>query len=173
MDTTKLIELLAYTLPSLITGAVAYYFFDLHTKNEEGRRRYLLNKEAQKNALPLRLQAFERMALFLERISPTKLLTRISPISSNKNDYENYIIAQIEQEFEHNLTQQIYMSDECWTIIVTAKNATIQMIRKANMSERVEDADKLREVILSDLMEKQTPSSAALSYLKNEVGMLF
>lgn len=169
MDTAKFIELLAYTLPSLITGVVAYYFFDLHTKNEEGRRRYLLNKEAQKNALPLRLQAFERMALFLERINPSKLLIRITPISSDKNDYENYVIAQIEQEFEHNLTQQIYMSDECWTIIVTAKNATIQMIRKANMSERVDSADKLREVILSDLMEKQTPSNAALSFLKNEI----
>ena len=169
MDTAKFSEILAYTLPSLITGAVAYYFFDLHTKNEEGRRRYLLNKEAQKNALPLRLQAFERMALFLERINPSKLLIRITPISSDKNDYENYVIAQIEQEFEHNLTQQIYMSDECWTIIVTAKNATIQMIRKANMSERVDSADKLREVILSDLMEKQTPSNAALSFLKNEI----
>ena len=169
MDTTKIIELLAYTLPALITGVVAYYFFDLHTKNEEGRRRYLLNKDAQKDALPLRLQAFERMVLFLERINPTKLLIRITPISSNKNDYENYVIAQIEQEFEHNLTQQIYMSDACWTIIITAKNATIQMIRKASMSERVDSADKLREVILSDLMDKQTPSNAALSFLKNEV----
>lgn len=169
MDTTKIIELLAYTLPALITGAVAYYFFEMHTKNEEGRRRYLLNKEAQKDALPLRLQAFERMTLYLERINPTKLLIRITPISSDKNDYENYVIAQIEQEFEHNLSQQIYMSDECWTIIVTAKNATIQMIRKANMSERVDSADKLREVIFNDLMDKQTPSSAALSFLKNEV----
>jgi hypothetical protein len=169
MDTTKIIELLAYTLPALITGVVAYYFFDLHTKNEEGRRRYLLNKDAQKDALPLRLQAFERMVLFLERINPTKLLIRITPISSNKNDYENYVIAQIEQEFEHNLTQQIYMSDACWTIIITAKNATIQMIRKASMSERVDSADKLREVILSDLMDKQTPSNAALSFLKNEI----
>lgn len=169
MDTSKLIEILAYTLPALITGTVAYYFFDLHTKNEEGRRRFLLNKEAQKDALPLRLQAFERMVLFLERINPTKLLIRLTPFSSDKNDYENYVIAQIEQEFEHNLSQQIYMSDECWTIIVTAKNATIQMIRKANMSERVDSADKLREVILSDLMEKATPSSAALSFLKNEV----
>lgn len=169
MDATKIIELLAYTLPALITGVVAYYFFDLHTKNEEGRRRYLLNKDAQKDALPLRLQAFERMTLYLERINPTKLLIRITPISSNKNDYENYIISQIEQEFEHNLSQQIYMSNECWTIIVTAKNATIQMIRKANMSERVDSADKLREVILSDLMDKQTPSNAALSFLKNEV----
>ncbi|MES2806179.1 MAG: hypothetical protein V4652_11490 [Bacteroidota bacterium] len=173
MDTTKIIELLSYTLPAIVTGLVAYYFFDFHTKNEEGRRRYLLNKEAQKNALPLRLQAYERMSLYMERINPTKLLIRIAPISNDKNDYENLIISQIEQEFEHNLTQQIYMSDECWTIIVTAKNATIQMIRKANMSDRVDNADKLREVVLSDLMEKQSPSNAALAYIKNEVGQLW
>jgi hypothetical protein len=65
------------------------------------------------------------------------------------------------------------MSDECWTIIVTAKNTTIQMIRKANMSDRVDNADKLREVVLSDLMEKQSPSNAALAYIKNEVGQLW
>ena len=173
MDTTKIIELLSYTLPAIVTGLVAYYFFDLHTKNEEGRRRYLLNKEAQKNALPLRLQAYERMSLYMERINPTKLLIRIAPISNDKNDYENLIITQIEQEFEHNLTQQIYMSDECWTIIVTAKNATIQMIRKANSSDRVVNADTLREAVLSDLMEKQSPSNAALAYIKNEVGQLW
>ncbi|MFV5698907.1 hypothetical protein ACM55H_11120 [Flavobacterium sp. ZT3R17] len=173
MESIPIIELLSYTLPAVVTGVVAYYFFDLHTKNEEGRRRYLLNKEAQKNALPLRLQAFERMTLYMERINPTKLLIRIAPLSQDKNDYENLIITQIEQEFEHNLTQQIYMSDECWTIIVTAKNATIQMIRKANMSDRVDSADKLREVLLNDLMEKQSPSNAALAYIKNEVGQLW
>lgn len=173
MESISIIELLSYTLPAIVTGVVAYYFFNLHIKNEEGRRRYLLNKEAQKNALPLRLQAFERMTLYMERINPTKLLIRIAPLSQDKNDYENLIIAQIEQEFEHNLAQQIYMSDECWTIIVTAKNATIQMIRKANMSDRVENADKLREVLLNDLMEKQSPSNAALAYIKNEVGQMW
>ena len=173
MESLPIIELLSYTLPAIVTGAVAYYFFDLHTKNEEGRRRYLLHKEAQKNALPLRLQAYERMTLYMERINPTKLLIRIAPLSQDKNDYENLIIAQIEQEFEHNLSQQIYMSDECWTIIVTAKNATIQMIRKATMSDRVDSADKLREVLLNDLMEKQSPSNAALAYIKNEVGQLW
>lgn len=173
MESIQIIELLSYTLPAVVTGVVAYYFFDLHTKNEEGRRRYLLHKEAQKNALPLRLQAFERMTLYMERINPTKLLIRIAPLSQDKNDYENLIIAQIEQEFEHNLTQQIYISDECWTILVTAKNATIQMIRKANMSDRVDSSDKLREVLLSDLMEKQSPSNAALAYIKNEVAQLW
>ena len=169
MDTSKFLEILAYTLPSLLTGGVAYFFFNSYFKDQQNTRRWLLQKENQKESLPLRLQAYERMALFLERINPTKLLIRVVPISSDKNDYENYIIAQIEQEFEHNLTQQIYLSDDCWTIILTAKNATIQTIRKNNMSERVDSADKLREVILSDLMEKQSPSSAALSYLKNEL----
>ncbi|AWG27343.1 hypothetical protein [Flavobacterium kingsejongi] len=173
MNTTKIIELLAYTLPAIVTGLVAYYFFNLHTQNEEGRRRYLLKKEAQKDALPLRLQAYERLTLFLERINPSKLLIRITPESNDKNSYENFVIAQIEQEFEHNLTQQIYMTDECWTIIVTAKNATIQMIRKAGRNEKVDNADSLRETVLNELLEKQSPSNAALAYIRNDVSQLF
>lgn len=173
METTKIIELLFYVLPAVVTGGVAYYFFSMHTKNEEGRRRYLIHKEAQKNAMPLRLQAYERLVLFLERINPSKLLIRISPQSSNKFDYEEYVIAQIEQEYEHNLTQQIYISAESWDIVTTAKNTTIQMIRKANMSEKVDSANKLREVILTDLFDKQSPSSVAIAYLKNEVSEMW
>jgi hypothetical protein len=173
MDTSKILELLSYTVPAVITGLVAYNFFNIHTKNEEGRRRYLLSKEAQKNAMPLRLQAYERMTLFLERMSLTNLLTRISPISNDKNDYCNFVIAQIEQEFEHNLAQQIYMTDECWTIITTAKNSTIQMIRKGAMMATVTTADSLREVLLNELLEKQTPSNAALAYIKKEVSQMW
>ncbi|HEU4497618.1 MAG TPA: hypothetical protein VFR70_11250, partial [Flavobacterium sp.] len=137
MDTSKILELLSYTLPAIVTGCVGYYFFSLHTKNEEGRRRYLIQKEAQKNALPIRLQAYERMALFLERINPSNLLVRISPMSADKNTYQNLVISHIENEFEHNLAQQIYLSDECWIIITTAKNATIQMVRKAGLDAEV------------------------------------
>jgi len=171
MDFNKIIELLAYTLPAIITGLVAYYFFAQHTKNEEGRRRYLIHKEAQKNALPIRLQAYERLVLFLERINPAKLLIRVAPHSSDKKDYEEYLIAQIEQEYEHNLTQQIYISGEAWDVIMTAKNATIQTIRKASMGS--DSADKMREAILTDLFDKQSPSSVAVAYLKNEVGEMW
>lgn len=169
MDNLKIIELLSYTIPALITGVVAYYFFDAHLKNDELRRKYRLMQQAQQQALPLRLQAYERLSLFLERISPANLLIRISPLSDDKNQYENLLINMIDQEFEHNLTQQIYVTNEAWTIIRTAKNATIQIIRKTNMRERVTSADKLRETILNDLLENQPPSSVALNYLKNEV----
>ena len=173
MESTKIIEILAYTLPSLITGGVAYYLFNLYFKEQQNTRRWLLQKDAQKDALPLRLQAYERMTLFLERISLTKLLVRISPISTDKMDYGNLIIEHIEQEFEHNLTQQIYMSDECWSIITTAKNATIQMIRKTIVTEEIKDADALRNVLLNDLLDKQSPSNAALAYIKNEVSQMW
>lgn len=173
MDTSQLIQLLFYTLPALITGVIAYLFFSKHTANEDGRRRFLLHKDSQKHALPLRLQAYERLVLFLERINPAKLLVRVTPQGSDKNAYEDYLIAQIEQEYEHNLTQQIYISAESWDIITTAKNATIQLIRKSNMSEKVDSANKLREVMLTDLFDKQSPSSVAVAYLKNEVSQLW
>lgn len=165
-------QLFAFLLPAVVTGAVAFYFFRLHTRNEEGRRRYLLHKESQKNSLPIRLQAYERMALFLERIAIPSLVVRVAPKSTDKSDYENLLIRNIENEFEHNLSQQIYMSDECWNIIKAAKSATIQAIRKAGMSE-ADNANKLREDILNDTMDMQSPSATALAYIKREIGELW
>jgi hypothetical protein len=173
MDSTTITEIIAYTLPSLITGSVAYFLFDSHFKDQQNTRRWLLQKDNQKVSLPLRLQAYERMTLFMERINPSQLLVRITPHSEDKNEYQNFVIAQIEQEYEHNMTQQIYISDECWSIIVTAKNATIQMLRLATKNEKVTDANSLREIIISDLLEKPSPSSAALAFIKNEVSELW
>lgn len=169
MNTDKLIELAFYTLPALITGAVAYYSFHSFSKNDENRRKYQLLKENQKQALPLRLQAYERLALFLERINPSKLLVRIAPLNNDKIDYSRLLIHHIEQEYEHNLTQQIYVSDECWTMILTAKNSIIQNIRKTSTETDIENSDKLRETILSNLFESESASNLALGYLKNEV----
>lgn len=172
MSGDDIFQLFAFLLPAVVTGAVAFYFFRLHTRNEDGRRRFLLQKDAQKDALPIRLQAYERMVLFLERITLNSLVVRVAPKSKDKAAYENLLIKQIETEFEHNLSQQIYMSDECWNIIKTAKNATIQIIRSAGMSDS-DSSDKLREDILNQTMDKQSPSSAALAYIKKEVSELW
>ena len=172
MNGADILQLFAYLLPAVVTGVIAFYFFRLHTQNEDGRRRFLLHKNSQKETLPVRLQAYERMALFLERISLTSLVVRVAPQTDKKNEYENLLVRQIESEFEHNLSQQIYLSDECWSIIKAAKNATIQSIRSAGMSE-IETADKLRETILSQAMDKTAPSTTALTYIKKEIGDLW
>ena len=172
MTGDQIFQLFAFLLPSIVVGAIAFYFFRMHTNNEEGRRRYLLHKDSQQSTLPIRLQAYERMALFLERIAIPSLIVRVGPKSTDKNDYENLLIRTIEKEFEHNLSQQIYLSDDCWNIIKAAKSATIQMIRKAALSE-TDSADKLREDILNQTMDKQSPSATALSYVKKEISELW
>ncbi|WP_420601921.1 hypothetical protein [Flagellimonas sp.] len=172
MTGDQIFQLFAYLLPAVVTGAVAFYFFRLHTRNEDGRRRFLLHKDSQKDTLPIRLQAYERMVLFLERISINSLVVRVAPKGKDKSAYENLLIKQVETEFEHNLSQQIYMSEECWNIIKAAKNATIQIIRSAGMSE-TDSPDKLREDILNQTMEKQSPSTTALAFVKKEVSELW
>ena len=169
MNESEILDLLYSLLPALIVGLISFYFFNTYSKNEENRRRFLLLREKQKTALPIRLQAYERLALFLERISPGKILFRVQPTSEDADSYATLLIANIEQEFEHNLAQQIYITNECWDYIKTSKNATITMIRKAVAKEDVNTSDELREVILKSLMEKQPPTDAALSYIKKEV----
>ena len=97
----------------------------------------------------------------------------MAPISDTKNDYADYLIASIDQEFEHNLTQQIYVSSSCWGYVVTAKNATNQMIRKAAASSEITSANELRELILKELFDKDTPSNAALAFIKDEVSAMW
>ncbi|TRO65362.1 hypothetical protein [Christiangramia sabulilitoris] len=172
MNETEILDLLYTILPAIIVGLVSFYFFRTYSENEENRRRFLILRENQKTSLPIRLQAYERLALFLERISPGKILFRVKPNSEDADMYANLLIANIEQEFEHNLAQQIYLSNECWDYVKTAKNATITMVRNAAGKETVQNADDLRQIILKNLMEKQAPTDAALSFIKKEVKSL-
>lgn len=169
MNEIDLLQLATSLLPAAVVGVVAFYFFKMHLANEEKRRRFLLRRENQKTALPLRLQAYERMTLFLERISMGKILLRIKPSDLDKDQYEKLLAQTIDQEFEHNLAQQIYMSGECWNVIKTAKNATIGIIRKTGRRENIDSAEKLREVILTNLMDQAAPTDAALEFVKKEV----
>jgi hypothetical protein len=169
MDLSKIIELLSYTLPAVVTGLVAVYFFKTYVANEDNRRNFLLRKENQKAALPLRLQAFERLVLFLERISLSKLLVRIPPTGKDTLKYSHKLITIIEQEFEHNLAQQIYVSETAWKAVVTSKNLMIKMIRTTADKKEIENADQLRAFILENELKNDSPTQAALSFLKLEV----
>lgn len=173
MTEDSILQMLFYLLPAVVVGVIAFYFFNLHTRNEEGRRRFLLHREAQKQALPIRIQAYERMALFLERIAPGNLLVRVKPIGNAKENYANLLTKNIEQEFEHNLAQQIYVSDECWNVIKASKQATINNIRKTAAREEIQSADQLRQHILNTLIDQQPPSETGLGYIKKEVKNLW
>ena len=119
-----LLQILSYCLPSVIVAAIAYLLFQQYFKNEDRARQWRLRKDLHKEALPLRLQAYERLTLLLDRTSPQKLALRVAPASQDKMAYELLLIEHINAEYEHNITQQIYVSSDLWNVILISKNTT-------------------------------------------------
>lgn len=163
----KLIEGLAYGLPALITGGVAYYMMSAFVRQNANEKKLELLHSKKKESLPIRLQAYERMLLFSERINPIKMLIRVKPVGNDTDDYLQLILQQIEQEFEHNLVQQLYISDECWNVIITSKSAVINKLKQVAISSN--SASDFRENVLLDYAKEQPPTHVAIAYLKQEV----
>lgn len=166
----KILESIAYILPAAVTGFVAYYMFNGFLKQQNIEKKLALMAEKKKESLPIKLQAYERMLLFCERINPVKMLVRIKPISENTSDYLQLLIANIDQEFEHNLVQQIYISDEAWTAIVAAKQAVINKLK--HVTEASNSANNLRKNILLEYSKTLPPTETAIAFIKNQVRKL-
>ena len=167
----QILGLMVYCIPALVTGVIAFLFFREHTDNENNRRNFILKESIQKESLPIRLQAYERLTLFLERISPQNLLKRVSPISQKVEDYKSLLIQTVEQEYEHNLSQQIYVSDPCWRIVSAAKNSTIQTIVSFKNKD-VTSANNIRPLLLDILLNNEVTAEMALNFLNEEVSIL-
>jgi len=166
----KLLESIAYILPAVVTGLVAYYMFNGFIKQQDSEKKLELLSERKKDTLPIKLQAYERMLLFCERINPVKMLVRIKPLSENTHDYLQLLIANVEQEFEHNFVQQIYVSDDSWTAILATKNAIINKLKQ--VSETSNSANELRENVIIYYAKTLPPTDTAISFIKNEVKKL-
>ncbi|MFT4576725.1 MAG: hypothetical protein ACI9SI_001657, partial [Polaribacter sp.] len=114
-------EMLAMSLPTIIMAIVAYYFINIHIKSLNTQNKFETLSQRKKEGLPIKLLAYERMVLFCDRINPIKLLVRVKPIDTTTEGYLQLLLKSIEQEFEHNSVQQIYISEECWKVIITVK----------------------------------------------------
>lgn len=104
---------------------------------------------------------------------PRQLLIRIKPTEENKTTYAAALIEVIEQEYQHNVTQQIYVSDECWKAIKTSKNITINMIRNLSVDQGLKTADQLRKKMLIMMEEQEPPSSVGLQFIKREAAQMW
>lgn len=166
----KILESIAYILPATVTGLVAYYMFNGFINNKNSEKKLELLAQQKKETLPIKLQAYERLLLLSERINPVKMLLRIKPISESTTDYLQLLIANIEQEFEHNLVQQIYVSTDTWTAILGAKNAVINKLKQ--VAESSNSANDLRENVLIDYSKTLPPTETAIAFIKNEVKKL-
>jgi len=148
---------------------MVYVLINKFLTNETLRREIEVRKINNTQIIPQRLAAYERMALFLERIKPTGLARRVAPHSTAKN-YEAILIQTIQGEWEHNLSQQIYVNPESWKLIYSAKNATQNFIRQCaqDLGEDV-TAEQLQEHIIRKSISENAPSNDALLKLQVDI----
>ena len=166
----KIIEGLAYALPALVTGFVAYFILGAFIKQDNNEKKFNALVDKKRESLPIKLQAYERLLLFCERINPTKLLIRVNPIGDDVNSYLQLLIANIEQEYEHNMVQQLYVSEDSWKAILAAILAIIAKLRST--ADTSDSAKKLRENVLIDYSQNENPTQTSIIYLKQEVRKL-
>lgn len=169
----KILEIATYTLPAIITGGVAFGLLHKFFKNEENKRKFELLRENQRLGLPIRLQAYERIVLFLERINPINLMMRVEPNGLDPQSYATLLVHTIQTEYEHNIAQQIYFTQESWEIILKAKNSIITQIRRFSIEGEVASGEELRTKLLQELTQTQSASAVAISFIKEELKRVF
>lgn len=162
-----LIEVISYTLPAIVTGGVAFFMFGAFVKQDNNEKKFEALLAKKRESLPVRLQAYERLLLFSERINPSKLVIRITPIGEDSNSYLHLLINNIEQEFEHNLVQQLYVTEESWQAVLASKFSITNNLHK--LTEKSDDAKDLQRKILAEYSKNESPTETAIAILKQQV----
>lgn len=119
-----LLEILKYTIPAIIVYLLIRQFIKMQAYQEELKRKSSIRNDT----LSLRLQAYERLMLFCERIRISSLVMRLRDSNMQANDLKNALLIAVQKEFEHNLTQQLYVSAQLWEMVELLKDETIAAI---------------------------------------------
>jgi hypothetical protein len=170
-----LAEILKITIPSLIVFFTAYYVLKTVLQKENENRKLQVVLQNQKIITPLRLQAYERIILFLERIAPNSVIIRLQTPNMTVGQLHKEMLITIRSEFEHNLSQQLYLSVESWEEIRNAKEKTIKLLNTATEGlDPNDNAIKLSQRIFEMLIEiEKSPTQEAITFLKQEIKQLY
>ena len=169
-----LLDILKITIPSFIVFLTAYFLIKNMIANEQDKRRQEIILQNGRTVMPIRLQAYERIILFLERISLESLLVRVSTPDMTSVQLHSALLTTIRSEFEHNLSQQIYMTQQAWEVV---KNARSNMIKIINSESEKLPANSsgmaLSKRLLETVMElEKEPTRVAIDFIKAEVGRI-
>lgn len=157
-------------VPAFIVMMTAYLLLDKFFQNEDKKRKLEMSLKNFSVLTPIRLRAYERLALLLERTAPNALLSHTIKAEYSAQELHTQLIKSIRQEFEHNLSQQIYVSDELWEAIKSTEENLIKIINGCAGRMQNKSATELAEVIIRIYAESgETPTDVALNILKQEM----
>ncbi|MFY9307491.1 MAG: hypothetical protein WAQ28_00430 [Bacteroidia bacterium] len=170
----QLFEILKLILPAGIVFLTTYYLVKNFLDQEKGKKAIDLKLANQAVLTPLRLQAYERMVLFLERINPSSMVMRANKAVSAPI-LQAELLKIIRNEFEHNLSQQIYMSNKAWEAVLQAKEETIKIINvsAAKVSPNANGMELAQTIVTISSQLTELPAKAAIEFIKREIGKEF
>lgn len=183
---SDLLEILKYILPSGVVLLTAWLLLKsfLNTQEEIQKKelkskleelQLKMKQEDKKYVTPIRLQAFERVVLFLERISPQSLIFRVQKPGQKVFQLQNALLKSIRDEYEHNLSQQLYITKESWAMVKAAREEVVKIINTAAADVKPDDEslELSRRIFESVVGEEKLPTDRAIEMLKKEIQRLF
>lgn len=165
--------ILGLTIPSVVVLLAVFLMFRQYFGHQTQQRLMDVKLERSKITLPLRLQAFERLILLCERIDLPDLVLRLKTPGTNAGALRSALLVAVQQEYEHNLTQQLYVSEELWSIMMAARARTMDLIMAAAENIRAEDSADTYASVLIDMASKEEslPSHIARRAIKTEASL--
>jgi hypothetical protein len=174
MKMETIYDILKITIPALLVLLTACMLIRNMLKNDQDKRKQELVLQNSRTVIPIKLQAYERIVLFLERISLESLLVRISSPEMSAGQLHSALLTTIRSEFEHNLSQQIYMSPQAWEVVRNARSSMIKIIntefeKMPDSSKGMEFSKRLLETVME--LDKE-PTKVAIDFIKAEIGRM-
>jgi hypothetical protein len=153
---------------------VAYWLINKPIKIEKMKFQNELDKANAKIVTPVKLSAYERLVLFLERTSPNEILNREMQPEMSAFELQMRLLRVVREEFEHNVSQQIYVSKAAWQAVIETKNSVVQLINICATQVNPNDkAMNLAQIIIQTYNStNETAAKNAVELLKSEIGRL-
>lgn len=125
---TVFLEIIKITIPALVVALTSFFIIREMMRKQLQMQEQRIRQERQSSVTPLRMQAYERLSLLIERLSLPGLLMRTASDGMHANTLKIALMMTVQQEFEHNISQQIYVSEKLWEIIKATRDDLIQFL---------------------------------------------
>ena len=170
-----LLEILKYVLPSLVVFATAYFLLKLFLEKEQRAKMMEKRMAGSQIVTPIRLQAYERVVLLLERISPGSLVMRVHRPDMTVLQLQTALVQAIRDEFEHNLSQQVYVSSHAWELVKNAKEEMLKLINisMGELNDNASASDLSKKIFEKSVLTSSFPVTVAAEHIKSEIRQLF
>jgi len=167
-------DILLVTIPSLIVFFTAYFLLRNLIRNDQDKRKQEIILQSNRTITPIRLQAYERLVLFLERISLESLIIRVHSPGMTAAQLQANLLTTIRSEFEHNLSQQIYVSPQAWEVVKNARSNIVKLINTEfeKLPENATGIDFSRRLLEKVMELEKEPTKAAVEFVKSEAARL-